>query len=147
MKMLVWTHGGFLLLYKKLEKGRKFDLEDFREQLNQMASMGGITSMLDKLPGMNQLPDDVDLSDAEGELKRIEAIIYSMTPHERRYPKVIKRSRKIRIANGSGTSVQEINQLLRQFRDMQKMMKQMQKRGGMRNLAKMLGGGGRGLFR
>ena len=78
----------------------KFDLEDFLSSMQQMKRMGPLGKMLELLPGMNQLPDDIDLSDAEGELKRIEAIIYSMTPHERRQPKVIKRSRKIRIAHG-----------------------------------------------
>ena len=122
----------------------KFDLEDFLSSMQQIKRMGPLGKMLELLPGMGQLPDDVDLSGAEDDLKRIEAIIYSMTPGERRNPRVIKRSRKIRIAKGSGTTVPEINQLLRQFRDMQKMMKQMQKRGGMRQIAKLMGG--RGLF-
>jgi signal recognition particle subunit SRP54 len=112
--------------------------------MQQIKKMGPLGKMLELLPGMGQLPADVDLSTAENDLKRIEAIIYSMTPQERRNPKLIKRNRKLRIAKGSGTSVPEINQLLRQFQEMQKMMRQMQKRGGMRQLAKLMGG--RGMF-
>ena len=122
----------------------KFDLEDFLSSMQQMKRMGPLGKMLELLPGVGQLAGDVDLSSAEDDLKRIEAIIYSMTLQERRNPKIIKRSRKIRIAKGSGTSVTEINQLLRQFREMQKMMRQMQKRGGMRQLSKLMGG--RGMF-
>ena len=122
----------------------KFDLDDFLNSMQQIKKMGPLGKMLELLPGMGQLPADVDLSTAEDDLKRIEAIIYSMTPQERRNPKLIKRSRKLRIARGSGTSVPEINQLLRQFQEMQKMMRQMQKRGGMRQLAKLMGG--RGMF-
>lgn len=91
------------------------------------------------IPGMNQMSKDVDLSNAEKDIKRIEAIIQSMTPYERRNPKVIKRSRKLRIAAGSGTSVQEINELLKQFRDMQGMMKQLRSGKG-RGLRQLLGG-------
>ncbi|MCB0028917.1 MAG: signal recognition particle protein, partial [Anaerolineales bacterium] len=122
----------------------KFDLDDFLKSMQQIKKMGPLGKMLELLPGMGQLPADVDLSTAENDLKRIEAIIYSMTPQERRNPKLIKRNRKLRIAKGSGTSVPEINQLLRQFQEMQKMMRQMQKRGGMRQLAKLMGG--RGMF-
>jgi signal recognition particle subunit SRP54 len=120
----------------------EFDLNDFLKQMQQVKKMGPIGQLLEMIPGVRgNLPDDVDLSGAEKDLKRIEAIISSMTMGERRNPKIIKASRKRRIASGSGTSVQEVNMLLKQFRDMQKMMKQLRKSGGRRNLAKMLGGG------
>ena len=123
---------------EKLMSG-KFDLEDFLGQMQQIKKLGPISSLLEMLPGMGQMTKDVDMSDAEKDLGRIEAIIYSMTPQERRNPKIIKASRKRRIAAGSGTSIQEINQLLRQFRDMQSMMKKMRK-GGRRGMMNMLRG-------
>ncbi len=120
----------------------KFDLEDFLKQMQQIKRMGPIGQLLEMIPGMNKMAGDVDLSGAEGELKRIEAIIHSMTGKERRNPKIIKASRKKRIAAGSGTSVQEVNQLLKQFREMQKMMKQLRGGGrGRKGLMNMLGGG------
>ena len=120
----------------------KFDLEDFLKQMQQIKRMGPIGQLLEMIPGMNKMAGDVDLSGAEGELKRIEAIIQSMTSKERRAPKIIKASRKKRIAAGSGTSVQEVNQLLKQFREMQKMMKQLRGGGkGRKGLMNMLGGG------
>lgn len=119
----------------------KFDLEDFLSQMQQIKRLGSVSSLLTMLPGFGQIAKDVDLSNADDDLKRIEAIIYSMTPKERRRPKIIKASRKRRIAAGSGTTVQEINQLLRQFRDMQKMMKQM-RRGGKRGMLGRLMSGG-----
>lgn len=106
----------------------KFDLEDFLQQMQSIKKLGPIGQIMDMIPGMNKLSKDVDLSNAENDMKRIEAMIYSMTPEERRQPKILKASRKRRIAAGSGTTVQELNQLLRQFKEMQKMMKQM--RGG-----------------
>ncbi len=118
-----------------------FDLEDFLKQMQQIKRMGPIAQLLEMIPGMNKMAGDVDLSGAEGELKRIEAIIYSMTPQERRNPKLIKSSRKKRIARGSGTTVQEVNQLLRQFREMQTMMKQLRGGRGRKSLMSMLGGG------
>ncbi|MFO7682090.1 MAG: signal recognition particle protein [Chloroflexota bacterium] len=120
----------------------KFDLDDFLKQMQQIKRMGPIAQLLEMIPGMNKMAGDVDLSGAEGELKRIEAIIQSMTPKERRNPKIIKGSRKRRIAVGSGTTVQEVNQLLKQFVEMQKMMKQMRTSRGRRGLMSMLGGGG-----
>jgi signal recognition particle subunit SRP54 len=110
--------------------------------MQQIKKMGPIGQLLEMIPGVKgSLPADMDLSGAEGDLKRIEAIIYSMTRDERRNPKIIKASRKRRIATGSGTTVQDVNVLLKQFRDMQNMMKQMKKgRGGRRGLANLLGG-------
>jgi len=123
---------------KRLLAGQ-FNLEDFLKQMQQVRNMGPVGQLLEMIPGMNRMVGDVDLSDAESDLKRIEAIIQSMTFQERRNPKVIKASRKRRIALGSGTNVQDVNTLLRQFRQMQKMMKQFKKGRG-RNLAAMLGG-------
>lgn len=123
-------------LAKKVQKGKGFDLEDFRSQLQQMQNMGGLTSLIDKLPGMSGVPDAVKNQVNDKQMRRLEAIINSMTPHERRFPQVIKGSRKRRIAMGSGTQVQDVNKLLKQFTQMQKMMKKMSK-GGM---TKMLRG-------
>jgi signal recognition particle subunit SRP54 len=126
-------------LAQKLQKGKGFDLEDFKEQMLQMANLGGIGGMLDKLPGMGQLPEHVKNQVNDKEIGRLIAIINSMTPHERAFPAVIKGSRKRRIANGSGTQVQDVNKLLKQFTQMQKMMKKM-KGGGMRKMMRGLGG-------
>ncbi len=123
-------------LARKLKKGDKFDLTDFLDQLKQMRNMGGMTNMLSKLPGMGQLPDAVKSQMDDKILVKMEAIINSMTLKERTEPGIIKGSRKRRIAIGSGTHVQDVNKLLKQFDDMQRMMKQM-KKGGM---AKMLRG-------
>lgn len=127
-------------LAKKLVKGRKFDLEDFRDQLEQMANMGGITNMLDKLPGMNQLPPGAQAQLDDGTFKRMGVIIDSMTPHERRFPDVINGSRKQRIAKGSGTEVPDINRLLKQHKQMQKMMKKVGKKGGMQKMMRGMQG-------
>jgi signal recognition particle subunit SRP54 len=122
-------------LAKKVAKGKGFDLEDFRTQLQQMQNMGGITALMDKLPGMGNMADAVKNVD-DKQFSRLEAIINSMTPKERQFPAIIKGSRKRRIAAGSGTQVQDVNRLLKQFTQMQKMMKKMSK-GGM---GKMLRG-------
>ena len=121
---------------EKVKKGKGFDLEDFKQQIEQMNKMGGVASMIDKLPA--QLVGQIDpakLQD-ESQFKRIEGIINSMTPQERRKPEIIKASRKRRIAAGAGVPVQEVNRLLNQFEQMQKMMKMM--KGG--NLARMMRG-------
>ena len=118
-----------------------FNLEDFLNQMQQIKRLGPIGQLLEMIPGMNKMAKDVDLSGAEGDLKRIEAIIRSMTPQERRNPKILKASRKRRVAAGSGTTVQEVNSLLKQFQEMKKMMKQLTKgRGrGLNNLLGRLG--------
>ncbi|HEY73910.1 MAG: signal recognition particle protein [Chloroflexi bacterium] len=117
-----------------------FDLEDFLEQFQQIKQMGPMSQILDMVPGMGQLAADLSPEDADREFKRVEAIIFSMTPEERRKPRIIKGSRKRRIARGSGTTVQEVNALLKQFRQMQKMMKQLSKgQKGMRGLMRMFG--------
>lgn len=132
-------------LAKKLHKGQGFDLEDFRDQMEQMSSMGGLNSLMDKLPGMGNIPDHVKNQVNDKEIVRSIAIINSMTPQERRFPNLIKGSRKRRIALGSGTQVQEVNKMLKQYAQMQKMMKKM-KGGGMakmmRGLKSKLGPGG-----
>ena len=116
---------------KRLMEG-EFNLDDFLSQMQQMKKLGPIAQLLEMVPGINKMAKDVDLSGAEGELKRVEAIIQSMTAEERRNPKIIKASRKRRIAKGSGTSVQDVNVLLKQFREMQEMMRNF-KRGGRRS--------------
>ncbi|MFA7095793.1 MAG: signal recognition particle protein [Gammaproteobacteria bacterium] len=123
-------------LAEKLKKGKEFDLEDFRDQLQQMMNMGGVASLLDKLPGMGDIPDAVKNQVSDRDFRRMVAIINSMTPQERRFPDIIKGSRRRRIAAGSGTEVQDVNKLLKQFTQMQKMMKRMSKGG----FAKMLRG-------
>jgi signal recognition particle subunit SRP54 len=126
-------------LVKKLKKGKDFDLADFKEQLEQMNRMGGMMSLMEKLPGMNQIPDHVKNKASDKEMGKLVAIINSMTPHERQFPAIIKGSRKRRIAAGSGTQVQDVNQLLKQFMQMQKMMKKM-KGGGMAKMMRSLQG-------
>ena len=129
-------------LAKKFAKGKEFDLEDFREQMIQMQNMGGMASMLDKLPGMGNLPQKALDQVGDKQTKRTIAIINSMTPHERRFPAVLRGARKKRIAAGSGTQVQDVNRLLKQFMQMQKMMKRMKKKGGMRGMMQQLKGQG-----
>jgi signal recognition particle subunit SRP54 len=124
----------------KLKQGKGFDLEDFRDQLRQMGKMGGIASMLDKLPGMANIPQAAKSQVNDKELAKLEAIINSMTAKERRKPDIIKGSRKKRIAAGSGTQIQDVNRLLKQFSQMQKMMKKMGSKGGMAKLMRGLGG-------
>jgi len=127
-------------LAKKLGSGKGFTLEDFAEQLRQMRNMGGVAGLMDKLPGMDALPAGVKARVGDGDLVRMEAIVGSMTRHERRFPAVIKGSRKRRIAAGSGTRVQDVNRLLKQFMQMQKMMKRVRKRGGLAGLMRGMGG-------
>jgi signal recognition particle subunit SRP54 len=124
----------------KLKSGAKFDLEDFKLQIGQMKSMGGLSNLIDKLPTqMQQAAKGQDLSQADKSVGRMEGIINSMTPSERRNPLLIKASRKRRIAAGAGVQVQEVNRLLAQFEQMQDMMKKMQK-GGLAKMMKALGG-------
>ncbi len=124
-------------LAKKLKSGSKFDLNDFLAQLGQMNQMGGLGSMLDKLPAQfQQAAAGADMNQAEKQMRRMQGIIHSMTPAERTKPELIKASRKRRIATGAGVSVQEVNRMLNQFEQMRTMMKKMQKGG----LAKMMRG-------
>lgn len=132
-------------LAKKIQKG-EFDLNDLADQLKQMRKMGGLQGLMGMLPGIGKMKDQMKNANLdEGLLKRQEAIISSMTAQERRNPKVIHASRKQRIANGSGTSVQEVNKLLKQYQTMAKMMKKMGKlgqKGLMRSMGGMMGKGG-----
>lgn len=127
-------------LAKKIKKGKGFDLEDFKQQLLQMNSMGGISSMMSKLPGMGQIPQQVAGQVNDKSLGQTIAIINSMTMKERRIPKIIIGSRKKRIALGSGTQIQDVNRLLKQFEQMQKMMKKFTKPGSMKQLMRGMGG-------
>ena len=109
---------------KKLHKGKGFDLNDFKAQIQQMRNMGGIESLMSKLPGeMGQLSAQIPEGTAEKAMSKVEAIINSMTPKERANPALLKASRKRRIAAGAGTTVQEVNKMLKQFEQSQKMMK------------------------
>ncbi|MFA5949169.1 MAG: signal recognition particle protein [Hyphomicrobium sp.] len=126
---------------QKMQKG-SFDLEDLAEQLRQMEKIGGMSGVLGMLPGVGKLKSQINEAGLEKSLKRQRAIISSMTPKERRQPKVLDAKRKKRIAQGSGTKVEEINRLLKQHRQMADMMKSMGKNRGM--MAKMLGMGGGG---
>lgn len=141
-------------LAKKVKSGKGFSLEDFRDQLVQMKSMGGMMGLMDKLPGMGNMSDKIKDQMDDKLTIRMEAIINSMTPGEREHPDIIKGSRKRRIAAGSGTQIQDVNKLLKQFAQMQKMMKKMSGKGGMKKMMRgMQGmmppggmGGGGGMF-
>lgn len=127
-------------LAKKIKKGKSFDLDDFKQQLEQMTNMGGISGMLSKLPGMGQLPAQMTGQMNDKALKQTIAIINSMTLKERRVPKIISGSRKRRITQGSGTDIQDLNRLLKQFEKMQKMIKKVSKPGAMKQMMRGLGG-------
>lgn len=134
-------------LAQKVQKGKGFDLQDFKEQLEQMRNMGGMMSLMDKMPGMGNMTAQIKEKANDKSFNQMEAIINSMTPNERSKPDLINGSRKRRIASGSGTQIQDINRLLKQFTQMQKMMKKM---GGggmskmMRNMKGMMPPGGMG---
>jgi signal recognition particle subunit SRP54 len=121
-------------LAEKVKKGKDFDLEDFKSQIQQMRKMGGLSALMDKLPGAGQMAVPAGADDKA--INRVEGIINSMTPQERRKPEIIKASRKRRIAAGAGVQVQDVNKLLNQFEQAQKMMKMMGKGG----LGKMMRG-------
>ncbi len=129
-------------LAKKIKKN-EFSLEDFLNQLRMVRKMGSITSLASMIPGMGKMVQNVNPEDAEKEMKRIEAIILSMTPLERQNQGILNGSRRKRIANGSGTTVEEVNKLLKQFLEMKKMMNQITKM-GMGGMMNMLGGKGLG---
>jgi signal recognition particle subunit SRP54 len=126
-------------LTKKIKKGKGFDLQDFLEQLEQMSKMGGMAGLMSKLPGMQQMPKALKAQADDSKVAQMRAMIQSMTAKERRFPDLIKGSRKVRIANGSGTQVQDLNRLLKQFMQMQKMMKKMAKGGMMKMMRNMKG--------
>ncbi|HKY70009.1 MAG TPA: signal recognition particle protein [Gammaproteobacteria bacterium] len=138
-------------LAKKLEKGKGFDLEDFRQQLIQMDNMGGMKSMMDKMPGMGAISQQVKEKANDKAFQTMLVIINSMTLKERQRPILINGSRKRRIAKGSGTDIPDVNRLLKQYNQMQKMMQKMGKKGGLskmiRSMQAMAGkGGGMGSF-
>jgi signal recognition particle subunit SRP54 len=127
-------------LAAKVKSGSGFDLEDFLDQIRQMKKMGGLSSLMDKLPQqMAGKASEADLDRAERDIKRKEGIICSMTPQERRKPELIKATRKRRIAAGAGVQVQEVNRLLKEFEQMQSVMKKM-KGGGLMKMMKKMGG-------
>ena len=121
-------------LARKIRKGKNFDLNDLKDQLEQMANMGGMESMLEKMPGMGNLPAGAKSQMGDKEVRRMIAIINSMTPQERKFPAILKGSRKKRVAAGSGLQVQDVNRLLKQHTQMSKMMKKVSKMG----MAKMM---------
>lgn len=108
---------------KKLQKGKRFDFNDFLTQLNQMKKMGGIQSLMGKLPGMGKMPSKAQAMMDDKSIVKMEAIIQSMTKKERRFPALLNGSRKRRISQGSGTNIQDVNKLVKQFTQMQKMLK------------------------
>ena len=118
----------------------QFTLDDFAKQLRQMKKMGPISQLFGMLPGqLGAVAKNVDPQEAEGQLKTVEAIINSMTPAERRDPRVLNASRRRRIAAGSGKDVQDVNKLIKQFRDIQRLMKSFQKSGGRGNIGRLFG--------
>jgi signal recognition particle subunit SRP54 len=128
-------------LAEKVKSGGGFDLEDFLAQISQMKKMGGLSGLMEKLPSqLTAKAQGADLGKAERDVRRMEGIIHSMTPLERRKPELLKASRKRRIAAGAGVPVQEVNRLLNQFEQMQGMMKKM-KGGGLMKMMKRMGGG------
>jgi signal recognition particle subunit SRP54 len=126
-------------LARKIKKGKGFDLEDFKEQLGQMQNMGGVASIMDKMPGLGALPPGAAKMVDDSKFRQMEAIINSMTPRERTNPDALNGSRKRRITIGSGTQIQDLNRLLKQHKQMQKVMKKM-KGGNMANMMRGLGG-------
>ncbi|HLQ85518.1 MAG TPA: signal recognition particle protein [Salinisphaeraceae bacterium] len=127
-------------LAKKIKKGKGFDLEDLADQMRQMQDMGGIGALMEKLPGAGQMPKGMAAAADDGQINRMLAMVDSMTPQERRYPDLIRSSRKRRIAAGSGTQVQDVNRLLKQHLQMRKMMKKFSKKGGMKKMMRGLQG-------
>jgi signal recognition particle subunit SRP54 len=130
-------------LAAKVGKGsRRFGMDDLRDQLRQMENLGGVGSLMEKMPGMNRLPEAARAQMDDRQTRRMIAIINSMTQNERRFPDIIKGSRKRRIASGSGTQIQDVNRLIKQHKQMQKMMKKVGSKGAMSKLLKRLPGGG-----
>lgn len=126
-------------LAARLRKGKGFDLEDLREQLNQMLQMGGVATLMDKLPGMSKLPEAARQQADDTQVRRQIALINSMTPAERRRPRILNGSRKRRIAAGAGLQVQDVNRLVKQHAQMQKVMKKLS-RGGAKGLMRAMQG-------
>ena len=131
-------------LAKKIQKGKSFDFNDLKEQLEQMQNMGGLTAMMDKLPGMGNMPKDLKEKVNDKDLARQIAVINSMTPQERRFPDLIKGTRKQRIADGSGQDLQAVNRILKQHQMMEKMMKKFSK-GNLVNMMRGMQGNMKGM--
>ena len=134
-------------LAEKVAKGKKFDLNDMRDQLEQMQNMGGLSNLLDKLPGVGAIPESVKSNVNDREVLRMIAIINSMTKKERRFPAVLNGSRRARVAKGSGTTPADVNKLLKQFMQMEKMMSKLSGgglKGMMRGMRGLMGGRGPG---
>ncbi len=127
-------------LARKVKKGKGFDLVDLKDQLEQMMNMGGLAGLVDKIPGTAGLQKNPAAMADDRMLPRMVAIICSMTPHERRFPDVIKSTRKRRIAAGSGTQVQDVNRLLKQHLQMKKMMRKASKKGGLQRMMQSMQG-------
>src|SRR4051812_4027805 len=131
-------------LAAKMAKG-KFDLDDLWAQLRQMQRMGGLGALAGMMPGMKGMKGAIDKAQDDKALTHMEAMMSSMTAKERSKPEIINAKRKIRIAKGSGTTVQEVNKLLKMHQDMSSAMKKLKKMGGLKGLAGLFGGGGGGL--
>ncbi len=130
-------------LAEKVVKGKKFDLNDMRDQLQQMQNMGGLSGLMDKLPGIGQVPDHLKAQVTGKEMPRMIAIINSMTKKERRHPDLLNGSRRARIARGSGTTPADVNRVLKQYQQMEKMMSKLSKGGAkglMRSMQGLMGG-------
>lgn len=127
-------------LAKKIKSGKSFNMLDLRSQLSQMQNMGGMAGLMDKMPGAAKLPAAMKSQAGDKSVQGMIAIIDSMTAKERRFPDIIKATRKQRIAAGSGMQVQDVNRLLKQHTQMQKMMKKFSKKGGMKNLMRSMQG-------
>lgn len=136
-------------LAEKVAKGKKFDLNDMKDQFEQMQNMGGLSGLMDKLPGMGQVPDHVKAQVTGKEIPRMVAIINSMTKKERRNPGLLNGSRRARVARGSGTTPADVNKLLKQYQQMEKMMSKLSQggiKGMLRGMKGLMGGGFPGRF-
>jgi signal recognition particle subunit SRP54 len=131
-------------LAQKVMKGKRFDLDDMKDQLEQMGKMGGMAGLLDKLPGVSSLPESVKSKANDGEMRRMIAIISSMTQKERRHPDLLNGSRRARVARGSGTQPADVNRVLKQYLQMAKMMSKLS-RGGSKGLMRQMRGALKGM--
>jgi signal recognition particle subunit SRP54 len=126
-------------LAQKVARGKRFDLNDMRDQLQQMLGMGGLAGLMDKLPGVAALPANVKSRVNDREVQRMVAIINSMTRKERRHPDLLNGSRKVRVARGSGMQPADVNRLLKQYQQMEKMMSKLSQ-GGIKGMMRQMQG-------
>jgi signal recognition particle subunit SRP54 len=131
-------------LAQKVMKGKRFDLNDMKDQLEQMSNMGGLAGLMDKLPGVSSLPDNVKSRVNDGEMSKMVAIINSMTAKERHHPNLLNGSRRARVARGSGTQPADVNRVLKQYMQMEKMMSKLG-RGGSKGLLRQMRGAMKGM--